>query len=644
METCDLLAVPGSGKTTALQAKLYCLCQSMHAQLKAGQGILVLSHTNVAVEEIRKKLLLRCPKLFEYPNFVGTIQDFVDTFLAIPCYRQKYGRSISRIDSTIYQAEFLKQLHFKKKDKVWNYFYKVNEEYLPKIANTFDIKVNSLDSFSEWDYSNDKAFSVMKKPPKTWKKEDVDVNINHILSELRGIKGTLWKNGILSYNDCYSFASFYLFKIPKLKQILCNRFPLVFIDETQDLQTHQLEIIDRIFMTAGVCIQRVGDINQSIFHQGSEGKDCPWQLRAKCLTFNKSFRLTGEVGNVVSPFARKLPNTNFLIKGDRSLKNKIAPYILIYDYEHRDALLKRYVELIQFWDLMSTIEAKMYGFHVIGWNVSWQDGELKDNNKLRLCDLYQEYSTIKEQSKTIFDNLSEYIYSAQNKRNSFQLKKLIDNIICESFRLAGFMNSLTVKGRKYETLFSIDSLKKFISSQEESFVDEYNMLCYQCVKSLYNFDYNIAYTKILKLIYTLFEHLNIDKESIVNFISNDVTPNIHKSVEPNDQMTITLSFENVHKIKGQTHCATLYIETCYQGKYESQHLVKKKRVDNPFYGENDNLPKGVHVNSALKVLYVGMSRPTHLLCYAMHKSSFQLYDVNRLRDMGWIVEDITEGK
>jgi hypothetical protein len=293
---------------------------------------------------------------------------------------------------------------------------------------------------------------------------------------------------------------------------------------------------------------------------------------------------------------------------------------------------------------MSTIEAKMYGFHVIGWNVSWQDGELKDNNKLRLCDLYQEYSTIKEQSKTIFDNLSEYIYSAQNKQNSFQLKKLIDNIICESFRLAGFKNSLTVKGRKYETLFSIDSLKKFISSQEESFVDEYNMLCYQCVKSLYNFDYDIAYTKILKLIYTLFEHLNIDKESIVNFVSNDVIPNIHKSVEPNDQKTITLSFENVHKIKGQTHCATLYIETCYQGKYESQHLVKNKRVDNPFYGENDNLPKGVHVNSALKVLYVGMSRPTHLLCYAMHKSSFQLYDVNRLRDMGWIVEDITEGK
>ena len=29
LETCDLLAVPGSGKTTALIAKLYCLAQKM---------------------------------------------------------------------------------------------------------------------------------------------------------------------------------------------------------------------------------------------------------------------------------------------------------------------------------------------------------------------------------------------------------------------------------------------------------------------------------------------------------------------------------------------------------------------------------------------------------------------------------------
>ena len=80
LNSCDLLAVPGSGKTTVLLAKLYCL--SKHIPFKDGSGILVLSHTNAAVEEIERHLKRHCPNLFEYPNFVGTVQRFTDEFLA----------------------------------------------------------------------------------------------------------------------------------------------------------------------------------------------------------------------------------------------------------------------------------------------------------------------------------------------------------------------------------------------------------------------------------------------------------------------------------------------------------------------------------------------------------------------------------
>ena len=58
--TCDLLAVPGSGKTTALIAKLYCVAQNM--PFEDGSGLLVLAHTNNAVEEIEKKLKRHCPQ------------------------------------------------------------------------------------------------------------------------------------------------------------------------------------------------------------------------------------------------------------------------------------------------------------------------------------------------------------------------------------------------------------------------------------------------------------------------------------------------------------------------------------------------------------------------------------------------------
>lgn len=101
LESCDLLAVPGSGKTTALQAKLCCLAH--HLPLYDGQGILVLSHTNNAIDEIKKKLRTDCYQLFESPHFIGTVQDFVDTFLAIPFYELKYKKKVHIIDKEAYK-------------------------------------------------------------------------------------------------------------------------------------------------------------------------------------------------------------------------------------------------------------------------------------------------------------------------------------------------------------------------------------------------------------------------------------------------------------------------------------------------------------------------------------------------------------
>ncbi|MFW5890912.1 MAG: UvrD-helicase domain-containing protein [bacterium] len=101
LDTIDLQAVPGSGKTTALLAKLLIL--EKHLPFNDGSGILVISHTNAAVDEIKKRIGIYCTKLFEYPNFVGTIQSFVDNFLAIPFYKNEYKKSLLRIDNEIYK-------------------------------------------------------------------------------------------------------------------------------------------------------------------------------------------------------------------------------------------------------------------------------------------------------------------------------------------------------------------------------------------------------------------------------------------------------------------------------------------------------------------------------------------------------------
>ncbi len=78
--TRDVNAAPGSGKTTALAAKLLLLARNWPHERR---GICVLSHTNVAREEIQKRLVAtpQGSRLLSYPHFIGTIHSFVNQFL-----------------------------------------------------------------------------------------------------------------------------------------------------------------------------------------------------------------------------------------------------------------------------------------------------------------------------------------------------------------------------------------------------------------------------------------------------------------------------------------------------------------------------------------------------------------------------------
>ena len=84
-DNANIIACPGSGKTTVLLVKLLLLSQRM--PFENGSGICVLTHTNVAIDEIKNRLGNKADILFKYPNFFGTIQSFVDKFLSLPAFR-----------------------------------------------------------------------------------------------------------------------------------------------------------------------------------------------------------------------------------------------------------------------------------------------------------------------------------------------------------------------------------------------------------------------------------------------------------------------------------------------------------------------------------------------------------------------------
>ena len=108
----DVAACPGSGKTTVLLAKLKLLADKM--PLENGAGICVLSHTNVAVNEIKNRLSDYADRLLNYPNYIGTIQSFIDRFVTMPYLRNISGQNVQVVDGLTYclhhRGQFRQQL------------------------------------------------------------------------------------------------------------------------------------------------------------------------------------------------------------------------------------------------------------------------------------------------------------------------------------------------------------------------------------------------------------------------------------------------------------------------------------------------------------------------------------------------------
>ena len=134
----DVAACPGSGKTTVLLAKLKLLADKM--PFENGAGICVLSHTNVAVDEIKRKLSDYSDKILGYPNYVGTIQSFIDRFVTMPNIRNTFGHNVQVVDNLTYAQHLLNKMLNDKKYSKLNYLtennYKTGGQFSDRIKHT----------------------------------------------------------------------------------------------------------------------------------------------------------------------------------------------------------------------------------------------------------------------------------------------------------------------------------------------------------------------------------------------------------------------------------------------------------------------------------------------------------------------------
>jgi hypothetical protein len=104
---------------------------------------------------------------------------------------------------------------------------------------------------------------------------------------------------------------------------------------------------------------------------------------------------------------------------------------------------------------------------------------------------------------------------------------------------------------------------------------------------------------------------------------------------PNESPLVEIRVGSIHSVKGETHTATLVLETFYR----SHHLRAVKEY---------LLGKKVDVNSInatlrsrLRLHYVAMTRPTHLLCLAMRSDALSDGEIEQLKTRRWRVARVT---
>lgn len=652
--TVDLLAAPGSGKTTALLAKLYCIVQQRQF---GDKGILVLAHTNHAIEEIERVLKPLCPALFSYPNFVGTVQSFTNKFVANQACFELYGSYIRKNDDEMYLYEVEKFYYGLKYNKT-----------PPALKNKlFGIVNRGLNvSFQEkenniLEFLKSCSFDLETRKIKLGsavKMTSTGANRDYYL-ELEQWKIGLLSKGILSYKDSFDISSRYLKDeySTHLKSILQQRFGLVFIDEMQDLNVDQISIIESIFFSdeSATIIQRIGDKNQAIYSSTSLHSETTWQTRHEVdperfkydLSLNNSHRLTKVIGDLVDGFVLDR-SEGYKVVGSAN-RPSISPYLLIYNDERdADKLKEKFVALIKHFELDKDSKNLERGYHIIAWTTDKEEG----SNKWHLRKLFPEYSRVSKKNKEDFDRLRKYIFLFDRNKKTFEaVRKSILNGIIRILRIEEVFND--VGTRKH---FRKSTFIELVKSKGVEFYNAFKIKLYNwCYSVVVEQKYEAVFIEYSNYINNELIHLipdfRVDKS--ITFINKeyDFIETEQQVVKTQEDEQINIKLGSIHSVKGQTHCATMYVETEYHTSETSKLKIEVKgtgkRPDfygkNPLFFQEQNFSalNKVRSNETLKMMYVGFSRPTDLLCFAVRKNNVE-NDIEKFAESGWNIEYVTD--
>jgi DNA helicase-2/ATP-dependent DNA helicase PcrA len=598
----DVQACPGSGKTTLVGLKLLCLARKW---TETSRGICVLTHTNVARDEILTRVRQHSAghRLLAYPHFIGTIQEFVNTFFALPACRSQ-GKSVARIDDAYCTGRLENTIGW------------TAAGYL----------ANRKLSVSGMRYVWREGALVLNVPG--FQRESDSKSYRDLLSA----KTRLVDSGLYFYSEMYALARQLIASNPAIVETLRHRFPVVMIDEMQDAQKFQDDLINLVFEDGQCLLQRLGDPDQSIF-DGLGGDEPNESYNGAALQpICESHRFTPSVARHVAGLSqRKLAITttyNAIAGGPQNS-------IILYRDGNRNDVLNRFSEIVVRLDQGLRRVVKAVG------GVAENDAAAADPLNLRsYWAAFDRARNIRSFVPASFCQAVRYCACLEHGDVSLRYGALLHAIL-DALRLA---EKQTPDRRGRLGPISRTNLSGFLRLHDTEH-DFRRLIAGLMVNSMPNAQ------EWPNLIARLKGVLTIDQEtqSIRTFFAFDDTPLPPQADAEDNGNTyrapngVAIHVSTIHAVKGETHDATLVLETKYRKLFDVKEMLPfvldNARTAPVFDAAHPTTNESIRAGF-MKKLYVAASRPRHLLCIATSHDRITEQQRADLLQQQWQIVDL----
>lgn len=602
----DFNAVPGSGKTSLLAAKLLLLAKKWpHTR----RGICVLSHTNVARDEIARRLseTAEGAQLLSYPHFIGTIHGFVNQFLAMPILRS-LEQKVEVIDDSVFAEKALARLSL-------GYFSKLRY-FLGRQSNGEGIATSLFYRTAELTVNVERG-TLPAAHTDSYK-------------SLVRLKTELTSFGIFRHRDMFAYADKAFQTCPHLVDVMHRRFPMVFIDEMQDTSWDQESFLNRIFDGKSV-MQRFGDVDQKILSDEENANllTFPRQNHG-CISTSKRF------GKAIAQTVGSVRMSGAAVVGEGV--NTHDPILLLYATEDATKVISRYGRIV-----LDRLSDKDMSTHDVRAMCARKRGEGGVSAGRHLRDYWPAYGDGLPSAGMRSESFWSLIGDAGQSHQETSLGARVSDVRRALLLVLRDADAPLAKDLRDGRALPRAASAFAPSSRIEALTRQLALFGRQFCSNDQRADlFQLLYEGLKPLLPDLleieaFKALRVFVES--EAAPTAVAPLATTCEVPHPGGFLQIGLGTVAGMKGETHLASLVLES-YGGT--SQKFDIALGLEYIAGVQAKALMKLTKTQQAqMRNLYVAMSRPSTLLCLAANESRVSQNVRDALVDKGWHIQTVT---